>query len=170
MLPKSTTRKIPLSQGEYAIIDADDYAHLSQFRWWVDRRYYAAYAYRQEKRDGKIRKIYMHREILNAPKGIKVDHQNRNGLDNRRENIRFCTNAQNAMNINIHVDNQVGFKGVIYDRRKYRKHWVARIVASGKQIHLGSFRDPKDAARCYDKAAKIHFGQYAKTNEELGLL
>ena len=111
----------------------------------------------------------MHRQILgheprvtsDEPRTTVIDHINRNGLDNRRANLRLATVAQNAWNSKKRRSCS-GYKGVCYDKAKRR--WRAAIVHHGRRIHLGYFKDKIPAAKAYDDAAKKYFGQFARTN------
>jgi hypothetical protein len=97
-----------------------------------------------------------------------IDHKNNNPLDNRFANLRECTALENAANCKKSRTNKSGFKGVSF--RKDRQKWRARIKASGKHLNIGSFSCPTEAAYAYDRAAKLLHGDFAKTNESLGLI
>lgn len=87
-------KTIQLTRGMVAIVDDDDYDHVTQFSWYAIKRrrlWHAAH-----KRTNKP--LYMHRVLLNAPPDMEVDHANGDGLDNRRHNLRLCTKRQNAQN------------------------------------------------------------------------
>ncbi|TXI99675.1 MAG: hypothetical protein E6Q35_02320 [Chryseobacterium cucumeris] len=89
-------RKIPLTQGKSALVDDADYEWLSKWKWHAhkDKNGVLFYAERRDKsRTPRI--VKMHREILKTPGYLVVDHKNRNGLDNRRQNIHNCTVAVN---------------------------------------------------------------------------
>ncbi len=103
---------IPLTQGYFAIVDADDYERLSQYKWHVKVSSYGCYAYRTENR----KRIAMHREILNAPPGMHCDHINHNGLDNRKANLRLCTPQQNSFNQKPRSNCTSRYKGVCWNR------------------------------------------------------
>jgi hypothetical protein len=110
----------------------------------------------------------MHRVIMEAGPSEVVDHINGDGLDNRRINLRKCTNAENQRNIHARRSSS-GYKGVTKIQRSYnlKRPWAAAISvggARGKRIHLGYFADPADAARAYDRAAQKHFGAFANLN------
>ncbi|MBN2130267.1 MAG: HNH endonuclease, partial [Sedimentisphaerales bacterium] len=111
---------------------------------------------------------YMHREIMQPPPGMMVDHIDGNSLDNRRRNMRNCTNQQNMQNLAKSPRASGRFKGVYYDKR--RRTWYARICHNGKSIHLGTFGTEIEAARAYDKAAMELFGEFACLNlpDEVG--
>jgi hypothetical protein len=99
---------------------------------------------------------------MNAQKGILVDHRNGNGLDNRRINLRLCTDAQNRANRRLQRNNKSGFKGVFLNAKNGK--FLAHVQVNKKTFYLGSFVSPIDAAKAYDKAAKLHFGEFARLN------
>ena len=157
-LPESASL-IPLSRGTFTIVDTKNLRMLNLYKWYMARSYgYKRYARRAE--NGKT--IYMHREIMNAPDGMGVDHINGNGLDNRRENLRFCTIAQNRMNSVKIIAKSSGFKGVEWHKSHHK--WRARITAAKKEIHIGYFNTELDAAEAYDEKALELFGEFAKPN------
>lgn len=162
-------KKIPLTQGKFAIVDNRDYLRVSKFKWYASCvRKFLWYAKRHTpRRNGKQGTILMHRLILDAPKGAHTDHINGNGLDNRRSNIRPCTNRQNCQNQQKRRGTSK-FKGVCW--HKTSGWWRAQIGHLGKVIYLGDFTNEKDAAEAYDKAAVKYFGEFANTNKNLGLL
>lgn len=114
-------------------------------------------------RTGMHGRLLLHRIITNAPDSLVVDHINRNHLDNRRENLRICTNSQNLMNSSKHKDSSSGFKGVCRCRSKTHP-WRAYIVVDYKQKHLGNFKTAEEAARAYNEAAQELHGIYANLN------
>lgn len=145
-------KELALSQGKVALIDDEDFEYLNQWKWHVSRNWNTFYVVR----------MTPHREILQAPKGIIVDHINGDGLDNRRENLRFATNSENMQNSRLQKNNTSGYKGVYWDRG--RNKWIVRIKVNGRRLNLGYFDDPKEAALVYDRGAMEHFGEFAKTN------
>lgn len=112
----------------------------------------------------------MHRVIANPADNEVVDHINGNTLDNRRSNLRPCLQRDNSRNRRIpRVKSKTStFKGVWKDIR--RKGWLASIRVNYRTVHLGAFSTEELAAIAYDNAAKLHFGEFANTNEKLGLL
>ena len=156
-LPESASL-IPLSRGTYAIVDTDNLRGLNLYRWLSSHKIGTKYARRFE----KGRTIYMHREIMNAPDGMEVDHINRNGLDNRRENLRLCTKAQNQQNSKKRRGKSSIFKGVSWDKK--RRKWRVEITVNKKQIMLGRFPSEMEAAKAYDREAIYYFGVFAKPN------
>jgi hypothetical protein len=87
----------------------------------------------------KCSMLSMHRVVVNAPKGTVVDHINGDSLDNRKENLRICTNAENVRNSPKHSNNTSGYKGVIWAKREQK--WCAQIIVDGKLINLGYYSD-----------------------------
>jgi len=92
-----------------------------------------------------------------------LDHINGNGSDNRISNLRGCSNTENNMNRGPNKNSTSKYKGVCWDNRD--SHWYASIGLSGNKKNLGYFNTEKEAAIAYNKAAKIHFGEYAYLNE-----
>jgi hypothetical protein len=92
--------------------------------------------------------------------GQSVDHENGNGLDNRKDNLRLRSQAENCRNKNIHYNSKTGFKGVL----RRRQAFTASIRFGGRLINLGSFDNAQDAAKAYDQAAIRYYGQFARTN------
>lgn len=106
-------RLIPLTQGQFSIVNEDDYEHLSRMRWcaWWNpktKTYYAVTRLTQV--DGKSTTIHMHCYL--SPLAERVDHRNLCSLDNRRDNIRKCSHGQNMHNRGAQANNHTGYKGV----------------------------------------------------------
>ena len=152
--PKGNVRRIPVGDGQFAIVDAADYECLNRHHWHL----WNGYAARQEK--GKT--IYMHREITQAPKGMVVDHIDHNKLHNCRLNLRVCTRRENILNQGKKSHSASRFKGVEYNRRRHK--WYVRIRFHGQRIRVGYFADEVAAARAYDRAAVEFFGEFAYLN------
>ena len=146
--------------GRFTVLyDAEDHEIITQHKWHVFKQYNTFYAMSHERTKEKTIGHYMHRLITKAQPGQIVDHINGNGLDNRKENLRFCTNQQNVWNSrkpNKQTSSQ--YKGVNWDRG--RRKWRATI---GSEI-LGRFDNEKSAAICYNKHAKERFGEFARLN------
>jgi len=106
----------------------------------------------------------MHREIMDAPAGMEVDHINGNGLDNRKCNLRLATSSQNKRNQRKQRRKTSSkYKGVYWHKRD--KVWVVRIQAEGKEKYIGSYKTEQEAALAYNEAALKYHGEYAKLNE-----
>jgi len=147
-------KMIPLGGGVYAYVDAADYEWLSQWTWSLR----GGYAARLEKK----KHIYMHRALMQPPKGMTVDHQNRNRLDNTRANLRVCTYAENACNRAKRRGTSSRFRGVGY--RKDSGKYYAQVHCKGDDLHLGLFTDELAAARAHDRKAVEVFGPFARPN------
>jgi hypothetical protein len=152
-------KEIPLTKGYVAIVDDDDYEYLSQFKWRVQGKIYAV---RDDHSTGKRLQLYMHREIAGAKKGEVVDHLNHQTLDNRKENLRACSQTYNNGNHHMRSDNTSGYKGVTWNKRD--RKWVAQIMFNGKNIRFGNFESKHDAARVYNFWAMDLFGEHALVN------
>lgn len=155
-------KTIPLSKGYEALVDDIDFQYLSLFKWYVrtSRPNSSKYACRVDKK-GKT--LYMHRIILNATKETQVDHKDRNGLNNIRENLRIASRSQNAANSCKRLS-KIPYRGVELDTRHGNFKYRARIRFNGKKINLGSFCNAIDAAMKYDKKALELFGEFATLN------
>ncbi len=156
-------RRIYLGEGEWTILDQQDYCRLGHFKWYVyghRGKFYAARSFRVSKR--KFKPLSLHREIMNAPKRRIVDHENGDSLDNRRANLRLATKSQNVWNCRKRKNTSSRFIGVHFDKRK--GHWAARMEHHGKRIWLGYFDSEIEAARARDRAAKKHYGEFARLN------
>ena len=157
------TMEIPLTQGEYAIVDDDDYDYLMQWKWSVlspgtgKNKLYAARALRKGE-PGYVPKWKMRMHHAVVGEVTLVDHKNGDGLDNRRSNLRVATIAQN--NYNLPARGFVPFKGV----RVYGDQFTAHIVAEGTALRLGIFDTEEEAAHAYDAAARVHHAEFAYLN------
>jgi ABC-2 type transport system ATP-binding protein len=154
-------RRIKLTKGQYAIVDPEDYQKLAEEDWhYIESNSKNSYAVRIE--GGKI--IYMHRQIMNAPKGKIVDHRDHEGLNNTKQNLRFATPSQNCCNKTLLKKGTSKFRGVSFYKKTGK--WQAAICCNGIDKHLGLFDNEADAAKAYDEAAKIYHGEFAVLNFE----
>ncbi len=158
-----TYRKISLGERKFTIVDPADYYRFNIFNWCPNEDGMNIYAVRLVSvPERNIRIVSLHREIMNHPKGLLVDHKNRDGLDNRRANLRVATKSQNTCNRRKKKNATSRYFGVHFDKR--HSLWAANIKCRGKRIWLGYFDNEIDAAKAYDAAAKKYHGEFARLN------
>lgn len=154
---------IPLSQGLFSQVDDEDFERLNKYKWSASRTGDTFYAIRNNGygKNQQRKMIIMHREIMDFPSS-KIDHHDRNGLNNQKENLRICNNSQNLCNSKLHKNSTTGFRGVSFYKRtgKYR----ACICKNNNQHHLGYYITPEGAARSYNAAASKLHGEFAQLN------
>ena len=164
------TIQIPLKNSDkFATIDAAD-LHLVEGRTWLLLRSSKTkfYAYASGKKSlGEPKTILMHRLLMGSPEGRVVDHDDNDGLMNTRGNLRLATVGENAQNQTLSKNNTSGFKGV---NKVANGKFACRIMSNGVPENLGTFVDAIDAAMAYDAAARRLHGEFAKTNESMGLI
>lgn len=155
------TSLIPLTQGQFALVDDEDFEWLSRWKWYAHKSYSGFYVQRAISISYKKQKIVkLHRVILDAQDGYVVDHIDGNGLNNQRSNLRVCTHSENLRNRNGNRESLSGMKGVIPNGKSF----MARIGVDGKEIYLGRYKTVEEAARAYDIAALKYHGEFAKLN------
>lgn len=145
---------ITTSAGKQILVDSDDLPFLSQYTWCISGKYAAS------RIKGKL--IYLHRLLMNPPLHLRVDHINGNPFDNRRSNLRLCTQKENSRNQHRKKKSFSGYKGVSF--RQDTQRWQAYITVNGKKISLGCFDQAHTAARVYNEAAHRYFGVFACMN------
>lgn len=155
--------EIQLSKGYKAIVDKID-EDLAEYYWEAHVGHTGrVYARRIASVDGKRHRIWMHRVVYSRAQGILfpvnlVDHIDNNPLNNRRNNLREVTHAENLRNAGKHKTSNL--KGARYHKRD--KRWSAAITINGKNKHLGNFDTAEEAHEAYCKAAKEYYGEFAR--------
>lgn len=144
--PKYGLINILLDDEDYKKIEKD----FNNLNWTITKNRNKFYV--QKRVNGK--NIYLHRYIMNCPKGKYVDHKNHNTLDNRKQNLRITNNADNLRNGEIRINNKTGVKGVYFDNK--RNKYVANIKVNYKGIFLGRF-DTLEEAQKIRKEAEIKY-------------
>jgi hypothetical protein len=158
-------KKIPLTQGKFALVSNCDYAFLMQWKWHYAKTHKGGYAKRTEGgHKSNLTHIFMH-AVVGKRKGLlgKIDHNNQNKLDCQRKNLRLATGSQNKANGRKYACNRGKFKGVYW--REDCGKWIAFIRVNKRLHYLGLWPKAKDAARAYNKAALQNFGKYACINK-----
>lgn len=163
--------KFGSNRGKYvALVDDEDYEYLNQFSWHCIFKKYATYAVSCI--NGKI--IKMHRFIMNTPTGLVVDHMDHNGLNNQKSNLRNCTQTENKRNRKPGGD--INYLGVSLHKNKYMAgpidnrelkcatSYKVGITSNGKQICVGYFKTPEEAALVYNDLAIENHGRFANLN------
>lgn len=151
-------KRIPLTQGKFALVDDSDFDRASAFNWYAKKGRNCFYAARVSYRSTPPETIYLHTFLL-GEKG--VDHRDSNGLNNQKANLRKASPVENARNRRFPKNKTSAFHGVCL--RKSGK-WLAQILTGTGKRSLGTFVNETDAARAYDKAAKTEFGEFAVLN------
>jgi hypothetical protein len=164
-------KQIPLTRGYVAIVDDDDYERVNRHKWRAqpDKASTRVYAIRTERTGSRKRTISMHRFVLGiTDPSIEVDHKNRNGLANWRDNLRVATRSQNAANRKVRSDASSHFKGVTrtfgVNGVSGGRRWKAWISVNGRWHHIGSFHTELAAAAAYNASAYRLFDEFARLN------
>ena len=161
-------RLIPLTRGKFAKVDDEDFERVNQFRWqWGRARPETVEYARRSIRINGIRKTQlMHRFILGNDSPA-TDHVDGDGLNNQRSNLRPATRVENGRNRKIQK-HSAPYKGVSFFKATGK--WQGRASKLGNNVHLGFFPTPELAAAAYDAYAFTHYGQFAKTNQQIGVI
>ncbi len=134
----------------YAEVDDDDYERAIKHRWYLQKSSSTNYAQSKYKDNGKWISFGLHQLIMNTlGTKHKVDHKDRNGLNNTKDNLRIASHSDNIKNRRKHrgTSKYTGVNLHLYGK------WLAKININGKQKHIGTFDNEIDAARAYNKAA-----------------
>lgn len=156
------TYGVPLSKGQIALIDKEDFDKVKDYGWSVlfskKRNVYYAVGIVNSK------KVLMHRFIMNADGLCDIDHKDHNTLNNRKSNIRICIRTQNNMNRDKQKNNSSGYKGVSINQCG---NYFANITVNKRTTYLGTFKTALEASEAYQKAAKeLHGEFYYDPNKE----
>jgi hypothetical protein len=148
-----------------ALVDDEDYSRVmeaisNRAKWYAlfspaAKKYYAT---------NGSRRIQIHRVVMNAPKGMDVDHVNGDPLDNRKKNLRICTRPENCRNKKVRSDSRSGYKGVEMRSSSRFRAYIGNPNQKSRHMHLGTYDTPEEAARVYDKRAIELYGEFALLN------
>ena len=154
-------KEIILTNGAIAKVNNSDFKKVNEINWTIQKRKNTNYALGRPHLSSPIS---MHRFIMNPPKGMVIDHINFDGLDNRRENLRICTQTENlnnrknlSKNINKKVIKSI-YEGVYWNNSKTKCQ--SYIYFDGKKIHLGLFGCEEDASKAYNDKKKELYEDY----------
>ena len=169
--------RILLTQGKFAIINKRDFLLVSKYKWhyrssgktggkngYAEHSMYVKKRYR-ETGESYHQNIFMHNLILPPHDGLQIDHINRNGLDNRRKNLRLGTISQNYANFPKKKNTNSQYRGVSFLKRIKGKQWQASTTVNGNGVYIGIFETETEAAMAYNIAAKKFFGEFAQLNK-----
>jgi len=162
--PETDTWRILLTRGYETIVDDVD-ADLAALTWTAQPSPNTVYACRSVVLGGKQTTISLHRTVLALKLGRDlsatehVDHEDGNGLNNTRANLRLATKAQNGANSRKPSNNTSGFKGVCWNRQK--GEWKAQIAVNGINKHLGYYTSKEAAYAAYCEAADKYHKEFA---------
>ncbi len=151
---------INLTKNLKTLVDLNDYENLIQYKWCSIQKRDKFYAGRGQWIKDRTKIMYLHRILLNAKPKEFVDHINGDTLDNRRINLRLCSNKDNVRNQSLNKKNKSGYKGVRNTNRNLTKKYLASIGVNNKSIYLGYFHTAKKAAIAYNNAAIEYFGKF----------
>lgn len=155
---KPSMKEIPLTRGKVAIVDDCDYEELSTHRWLCTEHGYVRRSMKKSEGDYN-RKVYMHRQVSGAREQEIIDHINGDKLDNRRCNLRICTQAQNVLNARVSKNNKLGIKGVSFRANRYE----AKVFHNGKNVFYRRFKTLEEAKAAYDHHSKLHHGEFSRS-------
>ena len=136
------------------LIDIEDSEKVKDFKWYIDKNEYIVSKCKKTGHKG----LYLHRFIMNCPKDMVVDHINHNTLDNRKFNLRICTQHENTFNKKENGND----KGVFLRGNK----WIAQISYNYKNIYLGRFDTYEEALKVRKEAEIKYFGEFRNKENE----
>ena len=143
------------NDGQEFIFDKEDYEKISKYTWYKNKN---GYVLSNSYVDGKRKTVHMHRLVMDVDNEFVIDHINRNPSDNRKQNLRACTQNKNCINKSTRKNNKSGVVGVYYERSSGK--WYAQISIEGKHMTLGAFDNKNDAINARRSAEEKYFGDF----------
>ncbi len=150
---------VPLTKGYEAVIDADDVDLVGKYNWCAILDGRSVYAFRRGPSPERLT-IRMHRFLMGDPDGLDIDHQDGDGLNNRRGNLRYATKSQNSQNQRLSKSSTSGLKGVCW--HKARCKWRAAIRVNSKRTYLGHHDTIEAAYAAYVEASARLHGEFGR--------
>jgi hypothetical protein len=138
------------------LFSIEDFEIIKYHTWSISKRNYVRAKINNED-------VMMHRWIMQPKNNLSVDHINHNNKDNRRENLRICSIAENSQNRNLAKNNTSGKTGVYYN--KINKNWYVFINAFNKRNYIGTFKTIEQAISAREKAEEKFFGKFKNSND-----
>lgn len=145
------------SKGNEFYFDEEDYPLIKNITWYKNQEGYIKGSLRIDKK-GKLKAVAMHRLIMDCPDDMVVDHINHCRWDNRRKNLRICTQQENSFNKSLHKNNSTGLIGVL-------KRFSVAVSKDGVMNYGGTYDTREEASNVRDELAKSLHGDYACLNE-----
>lgn len=144
-----TMKQIVLTQGQFTVIDDEDFDRVNQHKWYFDNG-------RAIKNDKMVdykrgKRILLHRFIMGVTDGQMIDHIDQDPLNNQKINLRFTNKSENGLNRGKNKNNTSGHKGVSFNKRQ--KTWIGQIQINGKKIFLGYYKTKEEANEAYKHRA-----------------
>ncbi len=160
------TRKAAHMPRRYTLVDIEDFERVTRSKWYVNQ---AGYVNSTSNKFLAAHHMLLHRYILRCEPEQRIDHISGDPLDNRKQNLRLASAAENSRNKKraTFPGKTSRFKGVCWSRND--EMWLAQIAVDGERIRLGLFEVEEDAARSYDGAATTLHGEFARTNADMRL-
>lgn len=151
-------RSVVLSCGHVAFVDEEDFDRVNEFSWHsvlIGGNHYA-----RRYVNGEQKNQYLHHFVMGVADGRIVDHKNGDGMDNRKENLRFATHSQNMRNQRTPKNNRSGVKGVHFDRQTGK--WRASLSVDRKFVCLGRHETIEEAESAVRVGRQQHHGEFAR--------
>ena len=150
-------------------IDTEDKEKVSKYHWNVSKRTRPENTFNVvTPKNDELDSTLLYRYIMNAPKDMNIDHRDGNELNNRKSNLRICTQADNNKNLGMKKTNKSGYKGVIWYHYHNTNKWHSYIKLNKKIISLGYYEKLEDAVNARNKGEIKYFGEYARIQEFKG--
>ena len=159
-------KKILITEGEYAIVDDEDFIYLNRFKWHIVKDRYKTICVKTGLRDIEYSKhsvgLIMHFLLITRKPHYRIIHRNGNGLDNRKSNL-MLVKENNIANLRPKKKETTSqYKGVSWDKK--RKMWQSQIKDNYRSIFLGRYHSEEDAAEVYNIKCKEIYGDTAYQN------